>query len=120
MLPLPIILVKHIDDSLNHPSVFINESFKKIIGWDLAEICDKDHWWKKAYPNKEYQKVVERQWELEVETAKEKSEGFVLTTVNVMTKYKGQMRFKVYTELDSMLMEGFYIVAFEKVPNETN
>ncbi len=90
MLPLPIIIVKHVDDMLNHPIVFINNSFKEIIGWDLAEICDKDHWSKKAYPNKEYQKVVERQWELEVETAKEKSEGFVLTTVNVMTKYKGQ------------------------------
>lgn len=117
MMPLPIVLVKYKANTLNHPIVFLNNSFSKLIGWTLEDIPDKEHWWQKIYPDVQYQKVVERQWELEVETALSRDDGFVLLMVNLMTKHNGQKRFKVYTELTDMLIQGYYIVALEPSEN---
>ena len=114
MLPLPIIVVKLNEESLNHSIVYLNNSFNNIIGWSLKEIPDKDHWWQKAYPDPHYQKVVESLWEMSMETIDSNNNSFVIITVNVMTKHNGFKRFKVYTELESALMEGYYIVAFEE------
>ena len=117
MMPLPIVLVEYKANTLNHPIVFLNNSFSKLIGWTLEDIPDKEHWWQKIYPDEQYQKVVERQWELEVETALSRDDGFVLLKVNLMTKHNGQKRFKVYTELTDMLIQGYYIVALEPSEN---
>lgn len=119
MIPIPIILVKHDSTTLNHPVYFLNDAFLAIIGWTMADIPDKFCWWHKAYPDPKYQKVVERQWELEMETANEKNEKFILMTVNIRTKFQGTQRFKVYTEIDSQLLDGYYLVAFEPVSNTT-
>lgn len=114
MLPLPIVVVKNVAETLNHPLVYVNSSFRKIIGWSLEEIPDKEHWWKTAYPDPQYQKVVERLWEVGVESSGDDNDNFVLVTVNIMTKHQGTKRFKVYTELESALLDGHYVVAFEE------
>jgi len=114
MLPLPIIVVEIVEDTLNHPLVYLNASFSKVIGWDLKEIPDKEHWWQTAYPDPQYQKVVQRLWDLSVESKGTNNDNFVIMTVNVMTKHNGNKRFKVYTELESALLEGYYVVAFEE------
>jgi hypothetical protein len=115
MLPLPILVVELIEDTLNHKLIYSNNSFKKIIGWSLEEIPDKDHWWKKAYPDPQYQKVVESLWELGMESIDSEKDNFVIVTVNIQTKHHGVKRFKVYTELKSALVDGYYVVTFEEV-----
>lgn len=115
MLPLPIAIVKHIDDSLNHPLVFINDKFIKELGWTLEDIPDKQSWWQKAYPDADYQHVVERQWELQMNMALESKEGFVFLDVNIMSKTGQEKRYKVYTEINSQLIPGYYVVAFEHI-----
>jgi hypothetical protein len=114
MLPLPIAVVKHAENTLNHPIVYLNNSFNEIIGWSLTEIPDKEHWWQKAYPEPSYQKVVENLWELSMESLDSDNDSFVIVTVNIMTKHNGVKRFKVYTEVKSALMAGYYVVAFEE------
>tara|TARA_R110002096_G_scaffold148254_1_gene308809 strand:- start:257 stop:619 length:363 start_codon:yes stop_codon:yes gene_type:complete len=114
MLPLPIIVVEDIEETLNHPLVYLNASFSKVIGWDLEEIPDKEHWWQIAYPDPQYQKVVARLWEMTMESKGSNNDNFVIMTVNIMTKHNGSKRFKVYTELESALLEGYYVVAFEE------
>jgi hypothetical protein len=32
-----------------------------------------------------------------------------------MTKHNGSKRFKVYTELESTLLDGYHVVAFEEI-----
>ena len=115
MLPLPILILEMIDDSLNHPIVYLNPSFSNNIGWSLDDIPDKEHWWQTAYPDPQYQQVVERLWEISMESGNSNNDNFVLLTVNVMTKHHGVKRFKVYTELKSALLDGYYVVAFEEV-----
>ncbi|MFT6123254.1 MAG: hypothetical protein ACJASG_001785 [Oleiphilaceae bacterium] len=115
MLPLPILVVKIINETLNHSLVYLNTSFSEVIGWDLDDIPDKEHWWKTAYPDPQYQQVVERLWEMSMETKNSQNDNFVLLTVNIMTKHHGVKRFKVYTELESALLDGYYVVAFEEV-----
>mgnify|MGYP003626008464 FL=1 len=112
MLPLPIVVVKIVADTLNHPFVYLNASFSKVIGWNLEEIPDKEHWWTTAYPDPQYQEVVKRLWEISMET--KDNDNFVFMTVNLMTKHSGIKRFKVYTELESALLDGYYVVAFEE------
>jgi PAS domain-containing protein len=114
MLPLPIVVLKYVEETLNHPIVYLNSSFRKIIGWNLDEIPDKENWWHKAYPDPQYQKVVERLWEISMESKGSDNDNFVIMTVNIMTKHNGAKRFKVYTELKSALLEGYYVVAFEE------
>nr|WP_268820209.1 hypothetical protein [Paraglaciecola sp. G1-23] len=115
MLPLPIVVVKNISDSLNHPLVYVNIRFKQIIGWDIEDIADKKSWWQKAYPDPYYQKAIENLWELKMDSIDPENNSFVIMTVNIMTKHQGIRRFKVYTELDSVLMKGYYVVAFEEL-----
>jgi len=43
------------------------------------------------------------------------NDSFIIITVNIMTKYNGVKRFKVYTELKSAPLEGHYVVALEEV-----
>lgn len=114
MLPLPILVAEIVEETLNHPVVYVNSTFSKIIGWDLADIPDKEHWWKTAYPDPQYQKVVERLWEIGMESSDTEHDNFVLVTVNIMTKHNGIKRFKVYTELESALLDGYYVIAFEE------
>ena len=114
MLPLPILVVEFIEGTLNHPLVYLNPSFSKVIGWSLEEIPDKEHWWQTAYPDPQYKKVVERLWEVSVDSTDSNNDDFVLVTVNIVTKHNGLKRFKVYTELNSALLEGYYVVAFEE------
>jgi len=114
MLPIPLVVVENVEDTLNHPLVYLNASFSQIIGWNLEEIPDKEHWWQRAYPDPQYQKVVERLWEISMEPKGSNNDNFVIMTVNVMTKHNGIKRFKVYTELKSALMDGYYVVAFEE------
>ena len=95
--------------------MFLNNSFNEIIGWTLKEIPDKNHWWEKAYPDPNYQRVVESLWEQSMEAIDSEHDSFVSITVNIMTKYKGIKRFNVNTELKSALIDGYYIVTFEEV-----
>ena len=115
MLPMPIALVKLDEGTLNHTIAYLNNSFDNIIGWSLKEIPDKDHWWQKAYPDPHYQTVVESLWEMSMESTDSDNNSFVTMKVNIMTKHNGVKRFNVYTELQSKLMDGYYVVAFEEI-----
>ena len=115
MLPLPILVVEKTEQTLNHSVVYLNLNFSKIIGWNLDEIPDKEHWWRTAYPDPQYQKVVERLWEISIESKNLDNDNLVLMTVNIMTKNNGIKRFKVYTEMESALLDGYYVVAFEEI-----
>lgn len=114
ILPLPIVVVKFVEGTLNHPFVYLNASFRQIIGWNLTEIPDKAHWWQRAYPDPQYQNVVERLWEISMESKDSDNDNFVIMSANIMTKHNGMKRFKIYTELKSALLEGYYVVAFEE------
>lgn len=113
MLPIPIAVTKELPNDLNFPLVFLNQAFTLIIGWDLSDIPDKNTWWKTVYPDENYAKVIERQWELAVLSAQETGEGFISIEVNLQTKYNGVKRFKVYTQINSMLLPGYYVVGFQ-------
>jgi len=115
MLPVPILIVEHKEESLNHNIIYSNSAFSSIIGWSLEEIPDKAHWWQKAYPDPSYKKVVESIWELNMETIDPNNDSFVTITVNITTKCNGVKRFKVNTELKSALLDGYYVITFEEV-----
>lgn len=115
ILPLPLLVSKHLVNSTNHPIVFVNDKFIQELGWTLADVPDKQTWWKKVYPDKDYQKVVERHWELQVSLALEGDESFVFLDVNMMSKAGELKRYKVYTEMNSQLIPGYYVVAFEQI-----
>lgn len=113
MLPIPILVVEYLPHTLNHPTAFINHKFVEQIGWALTDIPDKNHWWEKAYPEDAYQKVVARQWELEIALARDSEQGYVAMNVNIATKYQGIKRYNVITQIDCQLIDGHYVIAFE-------
>jgi PAS domain-containing protein len=115
MLAQPILVVDITKESLNHTIIYSNNAFINNIGWSLDEIPDKNHWWDKAYPDPQYQKVVESLWELSMESVDPKRDSFVTLEVNIMTKHNGVKRFKVLTELESSLADGYYVVKFEEI-----
>jgi PAS domain-containing protein len=113
--PIPILVVELREDSLNHAIIYSNKAFTNVIGWSLSEIPDKNHWWKRAYPDPKYQKVVENLWELSMESVDDKKDSVITITVNIMTKFNSVKRFNVHTELKSTLKDGYYVVKFEEI-----
>lgn len=112
-LPSPILIVSNENHEVNHEVVFANESFTHEFGWQKHEILDKNTWWELAYPDAEYRQVVERQWELAVESTIEQGLESVTLTVNIMTKYEGQKRYEVSTQLTPIFDEHYYTVIFK-------
>ncbi|WP_100642699.1 PAS domain-containing protein [Alteromonas facilis] len=112
ILPTATAIIKHIPDSLNHELIYVNPALTALLGWVREDIPDKDAWWKRAYPDPDYQKVVERQWELAMETASASQYKHVMMDVNIMTKFGHVQRCRVYTEQPGTLIPGHYIVAF--------
>lgn len=110
---------KVLTDSLNHPVVFVNPRFEEILGYTLKDIPDKNTWWKTAYPDPAYQKVVEAQWELLFQEALEQGKSYVSLEVDIQTKRNGIKRFKVYAEVESETLPEHYVVIFTK-PDSTN
>jgi hypothetical protein len=115
MLPLPILIANIGKDELNPPLVFLNRRFIEEFGWTLRDIPDKKSWSKKAYPNADYERVVNKQWDLEKASVREADQGFVKIEVNIMTAYKLQKRFIIYTQIDSLLIPKHHVLAFERV-----
>lgn len=113
MLPTPVLVAHLSSEQLNHKIKFINQAFSTILGWSLEEIPDKQSWWHKAYPEEEYRSAIARQWELEVESAREAGNLNVKMNANITTKHQGLRRFMIHTQLDCSLIDNHYVVVFE-------
>lgn len=115
LMPVPIAITKSIENSTNAAIVYINQCFLDELGWDINDIPDKNTWWTKAYPDEDYRKVVERQWELVSSNAADNNEKTVSIVVNIVTKYGDITRYKVSTLLDDYLNEGCKVSVFTRV-----
>jgi len=49
-----------------------------------------------------------------MESIDSKNDNFVTITVTIMTKYNSVKRCKGHTELKSALVDGYYVVTFER------
>jgi PAS domain-containing protein len=117
LLPVPVIVTLPQVGNANSAVVYVNQQFIDELGWDLSDIPDKYTWWVKAYPDPDYQKVVERQWELVVSDAKELSESLVSIDVNIATKSQTTKRFRVSSFLSEKLCPGYNVVVLTRLPN---
>jgi PAS domain S-box-containing protein len=58
LCPVPMVIISEDDKAL-----FVNESFTRLLGFDIDDIPDVNHWFALAYPNDEaYRKDRERSW----------------------------------------------------------
>ncbi|WP_100658032.1 PAS domain-containing protein [Alteromonas flava] len=112
VIPTPVLIANAVGDDLNHRCVYVNPAFESLFGWTLEDIPDKQAWWFNAYPDPEYQIVVERQWELALETMHLSKEEHVMMKVNIMTKSQKTVRCKVFAEKLGASFPDHYCVAF--------
>lgn len=49
-------------DDLEARSIFVNDSFTKMLGYSLAQIAQPDDWFRLAYPDPAYREHVVREW----------------------------------------------------------
>ena len=47
----------------------MNKQFEELFGWTMEDIPDVEHWWPKAYPNPQYRKRIQAEWQARVDTA---------------------------------------------------
>ena len=114
VLPLPMVVTKPLSDSSNSLIVFVNRSFSEQIGWSLKEIPDKQHWFELAFPDPDYKRVIERQWELALLNARETNDDFVFMETNIMTKFGHERRFKLFIQIHSIMLPGYHLTGFAK------
>jgi hypothetical protein len=115
MLPIPIIVSEIGVNNIPPAFIFINNKLVQELGWTLDEIPDRNAWSKKVYPDEDYLRVVEEQWDLNKTIAKETNQGFVNVEVNLATKFNTFKRFKIYTQITNLLIPGHYVLAFERL-----
>jgi len=49
-------------DDLRNRTVYVNDGFTKMLGWELADIAECDDWFSCAYPEPAYREQVKRGW----------------------------------------------------------
>jgi PAS domain-containing protein len=116
LMPVPIVVTTPQFGYTNSSIVFINQRFTDELGWQISDIPDKNTWWQKAYPDLDYQKVVERQWELVISNAKENGEKSVSLEVNITTKFQDIKRYRITSFLHETICVGYNIIVFTRLP----
>lgn len=109
----PILVARAIEGSQNNHVAFLNEKFITTLGYTMEDIPDKETWWQKAYPDPSYRKVVEAQWELLFQEAIEQDASSISMEVDIWTKFHGERRFNVQTEVKSLTIPDHFVVTFE-------
>lgn len=117
LLPIPVAVTLPQAGNVNSDIIYVNQCFIDELGWQLSDVPDKYTWWKKAYPDPDYQKVVQRQWELSVTDAKEAADRSVSIEVNITTKSHQIKRYKVSSFLNDDLCAGCNVVLFTRLAN---
>ncbi|TXT60646.1 MAG: putative Histidine kinase [Promethearchaeota archaeon] len=58
-----------ITDISKGENIYVNPKFTEIFGYEISEIHSRERWLKKAYPNKDYRKYVDKIWEDDLKKA---------------------------------------------------
>lgn len=109
----PILVAKAIEGSQNNLVVYLNEKFITTLGYTMDDIPDKVTWWQRAYPDPSYRKVVKAQWELLFQEALEQDASSISMEVDIWTKFHGERRFNVQTEVKCLTIPEHFVVTFE-------
>lgn len=103
----------------NETYLYINPKFKEMFGYDLADIPDRDTWFKKAYPDEDYRNKAISFWKEEIETFKvgeSTSKRFIITCKDGSKK--------IVDIIPVILASGLFLMAFvditEKEKMEVN
>ena len=54
---------------LEQRNEFVNDRFTALFGYTIEDVPDVAHWWRLAYPDEVYRKVVNAEWQARVEKA---------------------------------------------------
>jgi len=68
--------------------LYVNPYFTKITGYSLKDITNKKEWFKKAYPDKDYRKIISEKWINDSkQSGQEKNHEFKIRCKNGQSKY---------------------------------
>ncbi len=62
-------LAIYMSTGIEQKAEYINPTFIKLFGYSIAEVPTANHWWPLAYPDENYRRQIEEEWQKKVERA---------------------------------------------------
>ena len=111
-LPYPFIIAEVIDGV--HYNTFLNEKFKKEIGYTLEEIPTIQTWYDKAYPEETYRDKVIKSWDQEQINSNQEGKLFVRGK-SLITCKNGM---KKWYQIKASVLDKIHVVSFVNLDKE--
>ncbi|AOP35860.1 two-component sensor histidine kinase [Leptospira tipperaryensis] len=92
-IPCPVLLSQVKGDQFQ--TLYLNRSFREMIGYRIQEIPTIEEWFLKAYPDETYRKTVREDWFLEVNHGGRSGKPSASMKTKILTKTNGERWFHV-------------------------
>ncbi|XDD50683.1 sensor histidine kinase [Leptospira sp. WS92.C1] len=87
-IPCPVLLSQIKDDQ--YQTLYLNRSFREMIGYEIKEISTIEEWFLQAYPDDNYRKEIKADWWAEIHHAKRSGKSNASLKAKIKTKYNGK------------------------------
>lgn len=94
---------------------FLNEAFRKVIGYTLDEIPTVSDWWPKAYPDPDYRQMLAEIWQAHMEQAEQQGGAFEPIECRILCKDGVTRTFMVGAARLSESFVGTHLITFVDV-----
>ncbi|WP_061209288.1 sensor histidine kinase [Leptospira borgpetersenii] len=90
-IPYPVLLSRVKGDQFQ--TLYLNRSFREIVGYKVKEIPTIEDWFVQAYPDENYREKVKLDWLTEVDKVKKNEKHNILMKTKIRTKSNGERWF---------------------------
>ncbi|MBN2865751.1 MAG: PAS domain S-box protein [Thiotrichales bacterium] len=118
LMPNPVIINKRcVNESgeAYEEIVYVNPVFESTLGYTIEDIPTHEAWFDKAYPDRNYQAYIIKEWRKSLETAAKNDTPLLGFTCKVFTKKGAYKWFEVTSQINSNILNDYYLIVFLEV-----
>ena len=121
VIPVPIVVSQYDGAEVTMPYLhrthYINQTYRKVVGYSIEDIPDLDTWFRIAYPDPDYCAELKQHWYDLV--AHSYAQGLPTASMDacVMCKNGAQRWFNITSEIVSSIQPDYYITTFIDIDN---
>ena len=118
LMPNPVSFNRRVMDNKGMPYdeiLYVNQEFKRTIGYSVDDIPTDRVWFDKAYPDKSYQAFVLKEWFDSLENAKIHKKSLPGVPAKVLCKDGSEKWFQITSHIESNIADNCHLIVFVEI-----